>query len=481
MIIGRKREKEYLEEAFQSKKAQFITVYGRRRVGKTFLIDEFFKGKKCKFFQVTGFQGGLMKEQLHNFAEALSETFFNKVPIGPLKNWKHAFKLLYEEIIKSNEKVVVFLDELPWLASKRSRLMRVIEHDWNEYLSKLPQVVFIVCGSSASWILKKIIYNKGGLHNRTTCELAISPFNLQETKEYLREIREISYTDKQVLSLYMAVGGVPYYLEYAKAGLSAGENIQNMMFSKGAPLRNEFHKLFESLFEDAPLYMLIIKAISKKIAGVNRSEIIDFHEDILDGGGLSNKLIELEEAGLIQTYLPFGHKRKGVYYRLIDEFCLFYLYWIEDRKPSFVQDSYWLKKQNTPEYRAWSGYTFESICIGHINQIVKALNIKTASEIHSWRYFPKSTTERGAQIDLVINRDDDVITLCEIKYTDKPFIMDKAYSQLLERKVDIFKQQTKTKKLLFVAFISSNGVKENDYLKSSVYRVVTLKDLFKPL
>ena len=481
MIIGRRDEKKYLEQAFRAKKAQFITVYGRRRVGKTFLIEEFFKGKKCKFFQVIGSQGGSMKEQLHNFAEALSETFFDDVPIGPLKNWKEAFEILRQQIIKSDEKVVVFLDELPWLATQKSRLLQVISHDWDNYFSKLSQTIFIVCGTSASWLLKKIIYNKGGLCNRITRELAINPFNLLETKEYLKEIRGISYTDKQVLSLYMAVGGIPYYLDYARVGLSAAENIHSMFFSKKAPLLHEFHKLFETLFTDASEYMSLVKAITKQREGVNRVQIKNILPEMGYGGGLTDKLIALEEAGFIRSYLPLGHKKKGVYYRLTDEFCLFYLHWVEDRKFAFTHDSYWLRKQNTPEHRAWSGYAFELICMGHINQIVKALNIKTVAEIYSWRYFPKSTAERGAQIDLVINRDDDVITLCEIKYTDKPFIMDKAYVQQLQRKVDAFRMQTKTEKLLFVALITPNRVKENIYLQSSLCAVVTLKDFFKPL
>ncbi len=480
MIIGRKRELEYLENAFSSKKAQFITVYGRRRVGKTFLIEEFFKDKKGKVFKVTGIMGGSMRDQLKTFADALSETFFSNAPLMPLKSWKEAFSILRHQIMKSEEKVVVFLDELPWLATSRSKLMQVIDHDWNRYFTKLPQMILVVCGSSVSWMLKKIIYDRGGLHNRTTCELAIDPFDLLETREYLQEIRGISYTDKQVLSLYMAVGGIPYYLKYAKSGLSVAENIQSMFFAKRAPLQHEFHKLFESLFTNASIYIKIVRLIAKKRFGISRAAICDGLE-IEDGGGLSDIVSELEKSGFIHSYLPLGHKKKGEYYRLTDEFCLFYLYWVEGNQPDSQAKDYWIKKQKTPEYRAWSGYTFETICIDHVHQIITALEIPMVSKISSWRYMPQAKSEQGAQIGLVIDSDDDVITLCEIKYTDKPFVIDKSYAQVLQRKVEVFRRQTKTEKLIFMALVAANGVKDNLYLKSAIDNVVTLKDLFKPL
>ncbi len=479
MIVGRRREKELLERVFESRKAQLVTVYGRRRVGKTYLIDQFFSEKNCKLMQVAGTKDGVMKEQLYNFAKAFSETFLDNVPIGPLQDWRHAFNLLRQELDKTSEKVVVFLDELPWLASKKSGFMRVFEHDWNRYFSRMPHVIFVVCGSSASWILKKIIFNKGGLHNRTTCEIRVSPFNLHEAKEYLKEMKNIEYTDKQVLALYMAIGGIPYYLEYVEPGQSAAENIQHMFFVKNAPLKYEFHKLFESLFEKASTYMSIVRTIATKRAGVHRAFIVENVKEVTMGGALTAKLKNLEEAGFITSYVPLGYKKKGEYYRLTDEFCAFYLYWVNEAQ-STIMDDYWVQKHKTPEYRAWSGYTFETICLSHIQEIARALNIKAAALASTWRYIP-SANEDGAQIDLVIDRDDDAITLCEIKYVDKPFTVDKSYAQALQRKMQVFKQQTETEKVVFQALIVSNGVKNSVYLQNLVHSVVLLKDLFKPL
>lgn len=343
----------------------------------------------------------------------------------------------------------------------------------------MPNVIFVVCGSSASWILKKIIFNKGGLHNRTTCEMPMSPFDLSETKVYLREINKIEYTDKQILSLYMAVGGIPYSLSYAKSGLSAAENIQWMFFAKNAPLRHEFNKLFESLFDGASYYMLLVRAIANKRAGVRRSEIVAAYEEIKDGGTLSRRLRDLEVAGFITAYVPVGPRKREEYYRLTDEFCAFYLYWVDEAQSTMIED-YWIKKHTTPAYRPWSGYTFETICLTHIYQIARTLQIKAAALASTWRYIP-SSGEDGEQIDLVIDRDDDAITLCEIKYVDKPFILDKQYAQVLQRKMKVFKQQTKTEKVVFQALIVSNGVKNTVYLQNLVHSIVSLKDLMKPL
>ena len=483
MIVGRKRELKYLEKAFNARKSQFITVYGRRRVGKTYLITEFFLQKDCIFLHVTGLQEGDMKEQLDVFRKALFIAFPSLVQLFfPLRSWSEAFEVLTREIEKSDKKVVIFLDELPWLATQRSGLLKMIDLYWNNRWAKMKNVIFVACGSSASWILEKIIYNKGGLYNRTTRELEIKPFNLAESKEFLSECCGISYTDTQVLSLYMAVGGIPFYLEYAEAGLSAAENIQNMFFEEGASLAYEFHKLVESIFDDASSYIELIRIIAGKREGLSRAEIVKENDELgEDGGGLTDKLNDLVEAGFTHKYLPLGRIKRGEYYRLTDEFCLFYLYWVEKRKPTATTENYWVKKQQTPEYRAWSGYTFETICLRHARQIVRALNIQAAAEISSWRYIPTSKSERGAQIDLVIDRDDDAITLCEIKYTDKPFILNKSFKEAIWRKVEVFRQQTKTRKLIFVALVASNGVRNSVYLKNLVHNIVTLEDLFKPL
>ena len=250
MIVGRKEELAKLEWAYQAPKAQLITIYGRYRIGKTFLIEEFFKSKPCTYMYVSGIQGSDIKRQLYEFSQALSRTFFKGGSVKTPSNWLEAFEELTNQLEQhsSKERVVIFLDELPWLNTSKSNLLQEIASFWNSRWSKDPRFTLVVCGSSASWMLQKIIFNKGGLHNRTTLELNLKPFNLSETKDYL-ESKGARLNNKQVLSLYMAIGGIPYYLDYVRPGLSAQQNIQHLFFSASAPLRTEFHKLFDSLFK----------------------------------------------------------------------------------------------------------------------------------------------------------------------------------------------------------------------------------------
>jgi len=253
MIIGRKEEQKKLTKALKSKESEFITIYGRRRIGKTYLIREFFSKKDCTFFHATGIQNGEVKDQLKKFSHALSASFFNGAPIHPPNNWGDLFALLHAEILKTDKKVVVFLDELPWMATRKSKLLQEIEYYWNHHWSMLRRVILVVCGSSASWLIRKVIYSKGGLHNRTTIQIRLLPFNLSETDEYLR-FKGIRLTHNQVLSIYMTFGGTPYYLNYIESGLTAQQNIQNLIFNKNAPLKDEFNILFDSLFNAGDAY-----------------------------------------------------------------------------------------------------------------------------------------------------------------------------------------------------------------------------------
>ncbi len=477
MIIGRVKEKKQLENACKSKEAEFIVVYGRRRVGKTYLVREFFSAKKCLFMHVTGVDKGNIQTQLSKFTEAIASTFFNNAPLETPASWNDAFQLLHKQIItQHNKRIVIFLDELPWLVTKRSGLLQTIDHYWNHYWSQLKNVVFIVCGSSASWIIKNIIYAKGGLHNRASAEIRLLPFTLIETKEFLK-YRKINLNDRHILTLYMTFGGVPYYLKYIESGLTAEQNIQNILFANNAPLRDEFRKLFQSLFNNANAYIELIKLLAKSKAGMLRNELQTAAKLSTNGGRLTARLNDLCRAGFIEEHIPW-QKKTGEYYKVIDEFCLFYLNWLDSKKNMRFTQSHWLEQSKGQAYAAWSGYAFESICLKHIEQIITTLNIKAGGTISSWRFVPRKTTETGAQIDLLIDRNDDAITICEIKYTAKPFSIDKQYAKNLLNKVKVFQQKTKTKKQIFIAMISANGLKTTSYSEELISNVVTLDDLF---
>ena len=425
MIIGRKQEIKYLETAFKSKEAQFITIYGRRRVGKTFLIRDFFSSKKCTFFHVTGIQNRPMDEQLEKFMASLSHTFYDDAPLAAVKNWNEALGLLQKMAARTKGKLVIFLDELPWLATDRSNLLEEIDYYWNRHWAGMKNIIFIACGSTASWLIQKIIFNSGGLHNRTTRRINLLPFKLSETHEYLK-YKKCSYNQGQVLSLYMAVGGIPYYLNYVEPGLSVEQNIQNLFFESNSPLKDEFTILFSSLFENGDAYREIIAYIAQKKCGMGRNELGRLPEVTKSGGRLTKRLNDLVVTSFIEEFIPWG-KQRGEYYKVIDEFCLFYLHWVKEQSIGKKFHSHWVSQANKPAYHSWSGYAYEAVCMKHINQIVDALKVP-AEMMGAWRTVPKKGSgEQGAGLILVIDRDS-AINLCEVKYTEKPFEVIKKYA-----------------------------------------------------
>lgn len=476
-IIGRKEEITRLDKVFKSKEAEFVVLHGRRRVGKTYLIREFFKEKDCIYFQSTGLQKGRLSKQLEHFSDSIVESFIRGINIIKTpSSWEEAFKILTQLMNndKSQKKIVIFLDELPWMATRKSGLLEALDYYWNRYWSTNSRIILIVCGSSASWLIRNIIYNQGGLHNRCTCELKLNPFNLQETNAFLN-YKGIKLNKNHILEIYMALGGIPYYLRYIDKGLTAAENIQNILFSEKAPLKDEFKKLFISLFRSASAYIELIKIISEKKDGVSRA-YLESKAQLSSGGRLTDRLEQLIHTNFIEPFVPY-EKERGEYYKVIDEFSLFYMHWFTSKSRKYTED-HWLKQIQKPSYQAWAGYAFEAVCHKHISKIITALNIKNAESVSAWRTTAKHESLDGAQIDLLIDRSDDAITICEIKYTDIPFAINKGYAENLNKKIAVFKTITKTQKQIFLAMISANGLKPTMYSEEMVSGVVTLADLF---
>lgn len=481
-IAGRTEEKRILDTLRSSREAEFLAIYGRRRVGKTFLIHETFKGEDV-YFQLTGVRGAPMHEQLENFAREFDRCFSPGYPSTPPASWYNAFEQLRAviETRRSPGKVVIFLDELPWLASRRSRFLPALEHFWNTWASHHRSILLIVCGSAASWMLDKVLHDRGGLHNRITRRMRLLPFTLAEAEDYLRS-RRVRLDRKQVLELYMAMGGVPHYLRQVEPGRSAAQSIDRVCFSKDGLLTDEFDELYASLFDRPDPYVDIVRVLARQRSGWTRTELLR-HAKLRSGGGATKILETLEQAGFVASYVPFGKQAKDAVYRLVDEYSLFYLTWIAQAPRSVlssVSTDHWLRLRQQRSWHAWSGYSFESICLKHIHQLKDGLGIRAVGTTESsWRFKPAERSDTGAEIDLVIDRQDHCINLCEMKYSDHEFVITKRYAAELRRKRDKFRDQTRTRKTLLLVMVTTHGTRRNDYYDELIGDQLTMDHLFR--
>ena len=469
LIIGRKKELEALNRLYNSSQSEFIAVYGRRRVGKTFLIRQFFKNKFT--FQLSGLANAKTKEQLINFNLTIKRESKKNLPIA--KTWLEAFDQLISLIEQSNdERKVIFLDELPWLDTPRSQFIQALEHFWNGWASARNDIILITCGSATSWMIDKIINNHGGLHNRTTYRMRLEPFTLNETQEFFLK-RGMEYTQYQIAECYMAMGGIPYYLNLMQKEFSVTQNIDLLFFDENALLKDEFHNLYAALFKNSEDYIKVVESLCKKNKGLTRNEIISITK-LTTNGGLSTILKNLENCGFIRTYTSFGKKERDKLYQLTDFYTLFYFKFIKNNK--YNDDNFWVNTIGTPLHNSWAGYSFEMLCLNHIKQIKAALGISgVQTAVSSWH---DSTNEGGAQIDLIIDRKDQTINLCEMKFSTDEYEITKSYDNQLRQKRSVFISKTKTRKATHLTMVTTYGLKQNMY-SNSIQSEVVLEDLFR--
>lgn len=474
ILTGRKKEIAILEKTYQSNRAELIAVIGRRRVGKTFLIKQTYKTQID--FELTGLQDAPLSEQLQNFSYQLAEFMGTKMPLKEPKNWLEAFRMLinYLKEKEGNRKQVIFLDELPWLATPKSGFLRGLSYFWNSWAIN-QKIVVVICGSAASWMIQKVVNHKGGLHNRITKRIELHPFSLLETEQYLQN-KNITLNRYQLVQIYMAIGGIPHYLEQIEAGKSAVQVINDICFSETGLLRDEFSKLYPALFDNAEKHITIIRALAQKRQGLNRTELIKYSK-LSNGGSLTRTLDELTLSGFIATYQPFNKKKKDTLYRLTDEYSLFYLQFIE--KNLGDKKDVWQRLSQTQVYKTWSGYAYENICLKHVDQIKEALKIGGVYATASSFYKKGTKLEKGTQIDLLLDRNDQIINLFEIKFYKDELLLSKSDAVQLKDKLTVFQRTTKTKKHLFLSLITTFGITPNQYSLGLIDQVLTLDDLFK--
>lgn len=473
MLIGRIQEKEQLLETLHSNQSEFVAVYGRRRVGKTFLIRETYNYRFT--FQHTGLANSNMQKQLKNFKASLQKAGMKKIP--RITCWLDAFFALEQflENIEKEQRKIIFLDELPWMDTSRSDFISALEHFWNGWATTRKDIVLIVCGSATSWIIEKIINNHGGLHNRLTKRILLQPFTLKECESFVKS-RGLAMNRQQIMETYMIMGGIPYYWNFLQKGQSLAQNIDRLFFSKEGELRDEFDMLYASLFKNPDNYIKVIIALGEKKAGLTREDIIN-QTEMQDSGTLTKILKELEWCGFIRKYNILGKKVKSAIYQLIDNYTLFYLRFIKQNENN--DENFWTASINSSLYHNWCGLSFERICLLHVKQIKQKLGIQgVLSNTYSWSV--KNNAELGlpgVQIDLLIDRNDQVINLCEMKYAASNYTLDKEEEYKLRTRLETFRITTKTTKAIHLTMITTYGLVPNMY-SGIIQNEITMNDLF---
>lgn len=481
-LIARAPERKLLSEMFEADDPALVAIWGRRRIGKTFLIRHS-RPKTAHYFELTGVKDGPREQQLFNFAQSVSKAFYNGAPVVPTPaDWSRALTLLSQTVEaqaqekgKGKEPVVLFFDEAPWLDSRKSGFLNALEYFWNAWGSAQPRVKLIVCGSSSSWILKKIVKGRGGWHRRVTHRIHLHPFTLLESKQYL-ESKGIKFAAADLIELYMALGGVAQYLKEVKRGESVSACLNRLCFQRNGMLRDEFDELFHSLFNAAELHIRIVTALASSRSGLTKSQLRT-QTKIPPGRQFSQCLENLCNADFVASYQPFGQQGKRyATYRLSDFFSLFHLKWMRTAQRKVAQ---WQMIHDSPAYRSWAGFTFEMLVWNHIEGLLGAVGLQhTPVETTQWRHRPSDPNETGAQIDLLINADKAGLYILELKHYDKPYQITKADNKALLEKRQALERATQGRRSIFIHLLASAGVMRNTYALETVDYIHDVQSLF---
>lgn len=471
-IIARTNEIATLERKYRSDKSEFVLVYGRRRIGKTFLVNCVFADRFT--FAYVGARKQNQTRQLQRFAEQL-KVYSGSLYAPTLSNWEDAFRELRNLIDQrpKNERKVIFIDEMPWIDTPRSSFVDALEYFWNGWATQRNDILFIACGSATSWMVNKLVKNQGGLHNRVTEQIYLRPFRLGECEQYLHA-NACHWDRYTILQCYMAMGGIPYYMTLLNPTQSLAQNIDRLFFSKNAPMREEFDELFNALFRHADKYIDVMNALSEKKEGLLREEIIKKTKQ--SGGGLTKVLDNLERCDFIDTYCQYNSSVRNTLYRICDPYTLFYFKFLKDNNSK--DEHWWTNNLHSHSVEAWQGFSFETICMRHLDQIKQKLGISGIStNVSTWRMLGGQDI-KGTQIDLVIDRSDRVINLCEMKFSQGTYAITKGYEEKLRNRLSLFKAVTKTRKSLVTTMVTTYGFARGIH-SGIVQNEVVMDDLFR--
>ncbi len=479
MLVGRKKEIRALEDRNSRPQAQFIAVYGRRRVGKTYLVQQFFQERAAITMEVVGEHGAKLSDQLVNFRLGLERAFGR---VHSISSWKEAFQALAGSLARvqgAPRSVLVFLDEFPWMETHRSGLVQSLGYAWETELKKFPWLRLVICGSAASWMTSKVINHRGSLHNRVTELLKLEPFRLADVEHYF-EARDIPLTRDEVLELYLVLGGLPYYLDYVRRGESPAQAVGRICFGNG-PLVGERDRLFRALFSNHQRHDLIVEALAQRRGGLTRAELTGV-AGLGSGGYLTTSLNELVQSGFVALAKDWRGKKKETRYVLVDPFLMFYFRCMRPLQGDLLEaqlaEEQWHTVRTSQSFASMQGYAFENCCRYHVSRVRAALGLSSVQvRPATWRRRGAGES-RGGQIDLLFDRDDGRITLCEMKHHPGGFVVDRAYADWVMQRADIFKKDTRTRKNVDNVLLCSHGARDNSHLRRAFSRVITLDDLF---
>ena len=469
-IIGRQKEIALLEKYYNSGKAEFIAMYGRRRVGKTFLIRQYFKNQFA--FDMTGVLEGSKAEQMSAFHMALKSYGYEGKKNTTWLDAFFALRQLMEEKVNSQERCVIFIDELPCLDTPKAGFVHALGHFWNSWANWQSQIMLIVCGSATSWMVRNVLDDHGGLHDRVTHELPLHPFTLAETEEYFHA-NGFKWKRLNILQTYMAVGGVPYYMSLFSPDESPALGLDRLFFSENAELKKEYRRLFQSLFRNAQPYQEIISLLARKTSGMTREEISK-ELKVANNGRLGDMLTDLIYCDFIRKYNIREKKIKSnsALYQLTDFYSIFYNTF---NQKNTVDEHFWSRNVTSSNVKTWYGLAFERVCQTHMPQIKQALGIASVkTEYYSWR--SKSQSD-GAQIDIIIDRADNTINICEVKYCEHEYQLEKEEYFKIQHRLEAFENETQTRSTLLPTMITTFGLANGMY-NDQITVQLTLNDLF---
>lgn len=455
----------------ESERSEFVVVYGRRRIGKTFLVRRFFRDNYA--FSFVGKHEMGREQQLTEFAKELMR-YSHSTFVPQLKNWTEAFDALQRllETYGIPDKKVVFFDEMPWMDTPKSDFVSALENFWNGWANMRDDIVLVACGSATSWMVDKLLHNQGGLFNRITQKLYLCPFKLSEMEQYLDE-KHFGWNRYQIAQCYMILGGIPFYLTLLNPKLSLLSNIDELFFADAhAMLRTEYNELYSTLFKRPDNYLAVIRMLTERKEGFTRKEISE--KTKLGGAALSKILSDLEQCDFIFSYARYGNAKNNAIYRIKDFYTLFYYKYVNgiDTKDSLR----WTHLSSTPQVSSWQGFSFELLCLLHLDEIKKALGIdRILNDASAWR---SRQPEQNTQIDLVIERADHNINLCEMKFSSGMYAIDKGYEQKLRERMSIFLAETMTRCSTRITMVTTYGVLQNKH-SGIVNDEVLLDDLFE--